>query len=549
MDRKWWKESVVYQVYWRSFYDSNGDGYGDLKGVTKKLDYIKELGADTIWLNPFYLSPDKDNGYDIADYYSVMPKAGTMEDFDELMIEAKNRGLKIMLDLVVNHTSNEHEWFKQSRSSKDSPKRDWYIWRDGVHGEPPNNWRSYFSPSAWEYDEQTQQFYFHSFAVEQPDLNWENEGLRNEIYQIMHFWLKKGISGFRLDAIALLAKPENFPNAEDPSDIRYLANYPKVHEYLQEMYERVFQYYDMVTVGEVAFVSPEQGLFYVDKDRHELNTLFHFEVCDEMPTWDLMKFKDIQKRWYEGLRNKGWNSQFLNNHDHTRVVTRYGNDEEYRVQSAKLFAAMLHSLPGMPYIYQGEEIGMTGIRFSSIDEYHDIAMKNQYDELLSMGGDPEAILVDLQPLSRDNSRTPMQWTSGEQAGFTTGEPWIGINPNYKTINVENELQNPDSILYFYQKLISLRKQHKVFVYGDYLELFKAHTYLYGYKRSYADETIYFVANFQPKSIEVNLNNEMDLGEARLLISNYKDSSSYVLNAFEARIYLVSGAYSKMESRS
>ena len=538
MDRKWWKESVVYQVYWRSFYDSDGDGCGDLNGVTKKLDYIKELGVDIIWLNPFYLSPDKDNGYDISDYYSIMPKAGTMDDFDELLREAKKRDLKIMLDLVVNHTSNEHKWFKESQSGKDSPKRDWYIWRDGVHGEPPNNWRSYFSPSAWEYDEQTKQFYFHSFAVEQPDLNWENEELRNEIYQIMHFWLKKGISGFRLDAIALLAKPEDFRDVENPEDIRYLTNHPKVHDYLQEMNERVFQYYDMVTVGEAAFVSPEQGLLYVDKDRSELNTLFHFEVCDEMPTWDLAKFKEIQKRWYEGLRDKGWNSQFLNNHDHTRVVTRYGNDTEYRVQSAKLFAAMLHTLPGMPYIYQGEEIGMTGIRLSSIDEYHDIAMKNQYAELISRGGDPDTILADLQPLSRDNSRTPMQWNDGEWAGFTTGEPWIRINPNHKTINVENELANPDSVFYFYQKLIRLRKQHKVFVYGDYQELFKEHPYLYGYKRNYGEEAIIFIANFRTKPIEINLSNELDLDEAKLLICNYTESPMNELKAFEARIYLV-----------
>ena len=540
MDQHWWKESVVYQVYWRSFYDSNGDGYGDLQGVTKKLDYIKELGADIIWLNPFYLSPDRDNGYDISDYYSVMPKAGSMEDFDELIREAKKRDLRIIMDLVVNHTSNEHEWFKESRSSRDNPKRDWYIWRDGDRENPPNNWRSYFSPSAWEYDEWTKQSYFHSFAVEQPDLNWENKDMRHEIYQIMHFWLKKGISGFRLDAIALLAKPEGFPDAEDPQDIRYLTNYPKVHEYLQEMHEQVFRHYDMLTVGEVAFVSPEQGLLYVDKDRQELNTLFHFEVCDEMPTWDLKKFKEIQARWYEGLRDKGWNSQFLNNHDHTRVVSRYGDDTEYRVQSAKLFAAMLHSLPGMPYIYQGEEIGMTGIRFPSIDEYHDIAMKNKYAEMLSKGGDPSTILCELQPLSRDNSRTPMQWTSGRQAGFTTGTPWIGVNPNYKTINVDNEQHNPGSIFYFYQKVIRLRRQYKVFVYGDYQELFKEHPYLYGYKRSYAAETIYFISNFKANSVEVNLNDEMDLNKASLLISNYNESTIFKLNAYEARIYLVQG---------
>ena len=539
MRGQWWKESVVYQVYWRSFYDSDGDGFGDLRGVTKKLDYIKKLGADILWLNPFYLSPDKDNGYDISDYYSIMPKAGSMEDFEELISEAKKRDIKIMMDLVVNHTSNEHEWFKESRSSKDSQKRDWYIWREGNQSSPPNNWRSYFSPSAWEFDETTNQFYFHSFAVEQPDLNWENEEMRKAIYQIMHFWLRKGISGFRLDAIALLAKPEEFSDAWDPYDIRYLANHPKVHDYLQEMNEQVFRHYDMVTVGEVAFVSPEQGLLYVDNDRHELNTLFHFEVCDEMPTWDLTKFREIQARWYEGLKGRGWNSQFINNHDHTRVVTRYGDDAEYRVQSAKLFAAMLHSLPGMPYIYQGEEIGMTGIRLSSIDEYNDIAMKNKYAELVAKGGDPDDVLLELQPLSRDNSRTPMQWSSGKQAGFTSGTPWIGVNPNHKTINVENELYNSDSIFYFYQKLIKLRRQHKVFVYGDYQELYKGHPYLYGYKRSYANEEIYFVANFQPNPIQIDLSNGIDLDKAALLICNYEEISEHKLNAYEARIYIAS----------
>lgn len=537
MDKQWWKESVVYQVYWRSFYDSDGDGYGDLRGVTKKLDYIKELGADVIWLNPFYLSPDKDNGYDISDYYSVMSKAGSMDDFEQLIKEAQKRDLKIIMDLVINHTSNEHDWFKESRSSKDNPKRDWYIWRDGDRENHPNNWRSYFSPSAWEYDQRTGQYYFHSFAAEQPDLNWENEEVRKEIYRILHFWLKKGINGFRLDAIALLAKPEDFPDADDPYDIRYLANHPKVHEYLQEMNEQVFRHYDVLTVGEVAFVTPELGLLYVDKNRHELNTLFHFEVCDEMPTWDLKKFKEIQARWYEGLKEKGWNSQFINNHDHTRVVTRYGNDKEYRVQSAKLFAALLHSLPGMPYIYQGEEIGMTGILLSSIDEYNDIAMKNQYAELVSKGGDPNTVLRDLQPLSRDNSRTPMQWTNEEHAGFTTGTPWIRVNPNYKSINVNNELRNPESIFYFYQKLIELRKKHKVFVYGDYQELFKGHPHLYGYKRRYADETIYFVSNVQPNAVHIELNHEMDLQGTSILISNYNETTSTKLNAYEARIYL------------
>ncbi|TYR79336.1 alpha-glucosidase [Priestia megaterium] len=543
MKETWWKESVVYQVYWRSFYDSDGDGYGDLRGVIEKLDYIKNLGADVIWLNPFYVSPDKDNGYDISDYYSIMPKAGTMQDFEELMEEAKKREIKVIMDLVVNHTSNEHPWFKESKSSKDNPKRDWYIWRDGDHHNPPNNWRSYFCPSAWEYDENTDQYYFHSFAVEQPDLNWENEEVREEIYNMMHFWLKKGINGFRLDAIALLAKPEGYPNAENPEDISYLTNNPGVHDYLEEMNEKVFSHYDMLTVGEVAYVTPKEGLLYVDENRKELNTLFHFEVCDEMPTWDLKRFKEIQKRWYEGLWGKGWNSQFLNNHDHTRLVTRYGNDAEYRIQSGKLFAAMLHSLPGMPYIYQGEEIGMTGVRFNSIDDYNDIAMKNKFNELVENGQDPEDVLKQLQPLSRDNSRTPIQWNDSEHAGFTKGTPWININPNYKEINVEEALQDEDSLFYYYKKLIELRKKYKVFVYGDFKTILEEKENLYAYLRTYNNETLLFISNFSEDNETVEIPAEINLSEADLLISNYKENRTETenkieLRPYEARIYLI-----------
>ncbi|SFB20016.1 MULTISPECIES: alpha-glucosidase [unclassified Bacillus (in: firmicutes)] len=540
MEMKWWNESVVYQVYWRSFYDTDGDGYGDLRGVIEKLDYISELGVDVIWLNPFYVSPDKDNGYDISDYYSIMPKAGTLQDFEELIAEAKKRNMKIIMDLVVNHTSNEHPWFKESRSSKDNPKRDWYIWRDGKDGNPPNNWRSYFCPSTWEYDEETEQYFFHSFAVEQPDLNWENKEVREAIYQMMHFWLQKGISGFRLDAIALLAKSAGYPDAEEPDDIRYLTNNPGVHDYLQEMNKMVFSQYDALTVGEVAFVSPEEGLLYVDESRKELDTLFHFEVCDEMPTWDLKRFKEIQKRWYEGLWGKGWNSQFLNNHDHTRLVTRYGNDAEYRVESAKLFAAMLHSLPGMPYIYQGEEIGMTGVRFDDINDYNDIAMKNKYAELTANGQDPQEVLEQLQPLSRDNSRTPMQWDGSEHAGFTNGKPWINVNPNHLEINVEAALSDKDSIFYFYQKLIKLRKKHLVFVYGDYTPMMEEDENLYSYMRTYQDESILFVGNFSETNQTVSL---PEIEEENLLISNYgteasEENQAIVLKPYEVRIYLV-----------
>ncbi|PKG25116.1 glycoside hydrolase family 13 protein [Niallia nealsonii] len=541
MKKHWWSESVVYQVYWRSFYDSNGDGYGDLQGVIEKLDYIKALGVDVIWLNPFYVSPDKDNGYDIADYYGIMPKAGTMEDFLKLMKETKKRDLKVIMDLVVNHTSDEHPWFLESKASKDNPKRDWYIWHDGKDGNPPNNWRSYFCPSAWEYDEKTEQYYFHSFAVEQPDLNWENKEVREEIYKMMHYWLQKGISGFRLDAIALLAKPAGYPNAKNPEDIRYLTNNPGVHEFLQEMNEKVFAHYDALTVGEVAFVSPEEGLLYVDESRNELDTLFHFEVCDEMPKWDLKRFKAIQKRWYEGLWGKGWNSQFLNNHDHTRLVTRYGNDKEYRVASAKLFATMLHTLPGIPYIYQGEELGMTGVKFPSIMDYNDIAMINKYQELTEKGMEPSVALANLQPLSRDNSRTPMHWDTTVNGGFTTGKPWINMNPNYKEINVANELENLDSIFYYYQQLIAWRKKLPVFVYGDYKQIVEEEESIYAYIRTYKGEKLVFVGNFSEKKVQIQSNECLNLSYDHLVMSNYslEDKPQAVnMEPYEARLYLM-----------
>lgn len=541
MKKHWWNESVVYQVYWRSFYDSNGDGYGDLRGVIEKLDYIKTLGVDVIWLNPFYVSPDKDNGYDISDYYEIMPKAGKMEDFLELMEETKKRNLKVIMDLVVNHTSNEHPWFLESKASKDNPKRDWYIWRDGKDGNSPNNWRSYFCPSAWEYDENTEQYYFHSFAVEQPDLNWENQEVREAIYKMMHFWLQKGISGFRLDAIALLAKPAGYPNVKKPEDIRYLTNNPGVHEFLQEMNKKVFAHYDALTVGEVAFVSPEEGLLYVEESRKELDTLFHFEVCDEMPTWDLKRFKAIQKRWYEGLWGKGWNSQFLNNHDHTRLVTRYGNDKEYRVASAKLFATMLHTLPGIPYIYQGEELGMTGVKFPSIKDYNDIAMINKYQELTEKGMNPSEALASLQPLSRDNSRTPMHWDMTRNGGFTTGEPWINMNPNYQEINVANELENLDSIFYYYQQLIAWRKKFPVFIYGDYKQIAEEEESIYAYMRTYKGEKLVFVGNFSEKKVTLQSEECINLSYNHLLMSNYSSEDklqTVSMEPYESRLYLV-----------
>ncbi|MFC0472053.1 alpha-glucosidase [Halalkalibacter kiskunsagensis] len=542
--KTWWKEAVVYQVYWRSFFDTNGDGYGDLEGVIEKLDYIEELGVDVIWLNPCYESPDFDNGYDISDYNSLMRKAGTMETWERLLSEVHKRGMKLIMDLVVNHTSNQHPWFLESSSSKDNPKRDYYIWKDPKNEKEPNNWRSYFAPSVWEYDERTSQYYMHSFAVEQPDLNWENAQVRQEIYKMMRFWLDKGIDGFRLDVINLLAKVEGFPSVENPNDINYLGNNPGIHDYLQEMNREVLQHYDIMTVGEIPFVTPEDGLLYVGEDRKELHTLFHFEVADDMPTWDMTRFKEIQARWYEGLKGKGTNSQFMNNHDHTRQVTRYGNDGEYRIESAKLLATMIHTLPGIPYVYQGEEIGMTGVHFDSIDDYNDIAMRNKYKEEVDKGSDPQEVFESLLMLSRDNSRTPIQWDDTDQAGFTTGTPWIKVNPNYKDINVKQALADPDSVFYYYKKLISIRKENPVMIYGDYKDFSEKDENLYVYTRSYEGITWLVILNHSDEKQVLSLGKGLDVAGKKLIIANYEDVTGEesiqrtALRPHEARIYQI-----------
>ncbi|MEF7564930.1 alpha-glucosidase [Bacillus infantis] len=541
MNKQWWKEAVVYQVYWRSFNDSDGDGYGDLKGVLGKLDYIKSLGIDVIWLNPFYQSPDRDNGYDISDYYKVMEKAGDMADFETLVEAIHSRGMKVIMDLVVNHTSDQHPWFVESRSSKDNPKRDWYIWEDPKDGAEPNNWRSYFAPSCWELDPATGQYYYHSFAVEQPDLNWKNPELRQEIYRMMRFWLDKGVDGYRMDVINLLAKKADFADAENPYHISYLANNPGIHDYLQEMNREVLQHYDIMTVGEIPFVSPDEGLLYVDESRNELDTLFHFQVADDMPAWDMLRFKEIQSSWYLGLKQRGWNSQFLNNHDHTRQVTRYGNDGEYREQSAKLLATMIHTLPGTPYVYQGEEIGMTGVRFETIDDYDDIAMKNKYYEEVAKGRDSQEVFESLLMLSRDNSRTPMQWSDETNAGFTSGQPWIKINPNFKEINVEAALKNPDSVFYFYKELIALRKENDVMVYGDYQDLFPHDEHLYVYTRSYNGITWLILLNHSDQQRSFKLPAGYQDPEKKLIIGNYpKETADHdeKLSPYEAKIYQI-----------
>jgi len=528
MTKKWWKEAVVYQIYPRSFKDSNGDGIGDLRGIIEKLDYLKELGIDVIWLNPCYASPNDDNGYDISDYYQIMPEFGTMEDFDELLAEAHKRGIKIVMDLVVNHSSDEHKWFIESRSSKDNPYRDYYIWRDPRDGKEPNNWGSFFSPSAWEYDEKTGQYYLHLFSKKQPDLNWEHEPLRQEVYKMMNFWFDKGIDGFRMDVINLIKKPAGLPDSELPSntaegyvfDPDLYANNPGLLEFLQEMNRNCMSKYDCMTVGETVNVTPEIALNYVKEENKALNMVFHFEVMEIKENFDLVRFKEIQQKWYDGVMKKGgWNSQYLNNHDQPRQVSIFGNDKEYRLESAKLLGTMLHTLPGTPYIYQGEEIGMTNCQFESIDEFNDIHARYLYSQMLKKGTSSEDALAWLNNYSREHARTPMHWDNTENAGFTTGKPWLKINPNYHKINVKDALNDPNSVFYHYKKLIALRKANEVMVYGDFHDLTPTHKEIYAYTRSLNGVEWLIALNFTSE------NKELDIGrsvEGKVVLSNYSD---------------------------
>ena len=466
MNKEWWKESVVYQVYPRSFNDSNGDGIGDLKGIIEKLDYLKELGIDVIWLSPVYKSPNDDNGYDISDYEDIMDDFGTMEDMDELIKEGNKRGIKILMDLVVNHTSDEHKWFIESKKSKDNPYREYYIWRDPVNGEEPNDLRSTFSGSAWQYDETTGQYYLHLFSKKQPDLNWENEEMRNKVYDMMNFWIDKGIGGFRMDVIELIGKI--------PDD-KIKENGPKLHEYIKEMNKKTFGSKNLLTVGEAWCSNPEIAKQYSNTDGSELSMVFQFEhiLLDQQPgkeKWDLkpLELLDLKKalsRWQVELEGSGWNSLFWNNHDVPRIVSRWGNDKEYRIESAKMLATLLHGMKGTPYIYQGEELGMTNIKFEDLNDYKDIETINMYKERIEQGYKHEDIMSSIYAKGRDNARTPIQWDDSKNAGFTTGEPWIKVNPNYKEINAKSQLNYENSIFNYYKKLIKIRKTNPIVVNG------------------------------------------------------------------------------------
>ena len=552
MDKTWWKESVVYQIYPRSYQDSNGDGIGDLKGITKRLPYLQWLGVDVIWLSPIFQSPNDDNGYDISDYQNIMTEFGTMEDFDELLEEAHKLGLKIMLDLVVNHSSDEHRWFMESRSSKDNPYRDYYIWREGKEGKEPNNWGGSFGGSAWQYDEATNMYYLHTFSKKQPDLNWDNPVLRNEVFSMMTWWLDKGVDGFRMDVINMISKDTTFPDGNKEGRLYgdftpYVMNGPHVHEYLQEMNEKVLSKYDVITVGETPAVSVEDAKKYAGFHTHELNMVFQFEhMCvDEgrYGKWsrkplDLVELKRIFTKWQTGLDGIGWNSLYWNNHDQPRIVSRWGNDKEYRVKSAKMLGTCLHMLQGTPYIYQGEEIGMTNVDFTSIHQYKDIESLNQYDDFVNkIGMDKEEAFARIKRSSRDNARTPMQWDSSQYAGFSTVDTWIEVNPNYVDINVENQINDETSILHFYRNLIAFRKANEIVVYGTYEPLFEENETIFAYKRTLGEEVMYVLCNFTDKEVKIP-SFEYEENEKDLAIHNDTVWEKGMLRPYEARVYLV-----------
>lgn len=555
MKKQWWKESVVYQIYPRSFMDSNGDGIGDLQGIISRLDYLKELGIDVVWLSPVYKSPNDDNGYDISDYQDIMREFGTMKDWEQLLGELHKRGIKLIMDLVVNHSSDEHIWFSEARKSKDNPYRDYYIWREGKNGKEPNNWGSNFGGSAWELDERTGEYYLHLFSKKQPDLNWENPKLRKEIYDMMTWWLEKGIDGFRMDVVNFISKVEGLPDDEPKpgkkygSGSKYYRNGPKIHEYLQEMNEKALSKYDVMTVGEMPGVNPEWARQYTGESRNELNMVFQFEhvSLDNGPNgkWDLkpldlFDLKTNLTKWQNELDEVGWNSLYFNNHDQPRSVSRFGNDGEYWDKSAKMLATLLHMMKGTPYIYQGEEIGMTNVRYSSIDEYRDIETLNFYNEALNDGWTEEKALEAIYAKGRDNARTPMQWDSSRHGGFTEGTPWIKVNQNYKDINVEKAMKKPDSVFHYYKKLIELRKKNKIIIYGKYNLILHHHPEVYAYTRTLGNQILLVMCNFYGDNTEAELPADIQEKKFEPLIGNYKDiqiSRTIKLRPYETQVLL------------
>ncbi len=557
--QQWWKESVVYQIYPRSFSDSDGEGIGDLRGIIERLDYLQELGVDVVWLSPVYKSPNDDMGYDISDYQDIMDEFGTLADWEELLAGLHGRGIKLVMDLVVNHTSDEHPWFVEARKSKDNPYRDFYIWRKGREGREPNNWRSLFGGSAWEYDELTGEYYLHLFSRKQPDLNWENPQVRQAVFEMMRWWLDKGIDGFRMDVINLISKVPGLPDAPEvtPGRYQYGGQYfihgPRLLEFLREMKQQALSPYDTITVGEALFATTAQAAELTDAQTGPLDMVFHFDhmVLDKDPDvpggwnrrrWNLLDLKQVMTRWQKNLEGKGWNSLYLSNHDQPRQVSRFGDDVQYRVESAKLLATFLHLMQGTPYIYQGEEIGMTNVAFPSIEDYRDIATRNHYRELVEdQGMDREAVMELVHRNSRDNARTPMQWDDSENAGFTRGTPWINVNPNYPQINARQALADPESIFYYYQQLIRLRKANPVIVHGRYGLILEDDEAIYAFTRTLEDERLLVILNFTASAPVFVLPEDLPAYNAALLIANYsvdaaEDIRQLTLRPFEARVY-------------
>lgn len=558
IEKTWWKESVVYQIYPRSFNDSNGDGIGDIKGIIEKLDYLKNLGIDIIWVSPIYKSPNDDNGYDISDYQDIMDDFGTMEDFDVMLSEIHKRGMKLVMDLVVNHSSDEHKWFVESRKSKDNPYRDYYIWRDPKEdGSEPNNWGSWFGGSAWQFDEATGQYYLHIFSKKQPDLNWDNPEVRKEVFDMMTWWLDKGVDGFRMDVISLISKVPGLPDGEIEGLYGNLSPFcihgPHVHEYLKEMNQKVLSKYDIMTVGEASGVTIEEAKKYAGYDSGELDTVFQFDHMGlEEPAFGkwgnkrfhLVDLKDVFTRWYQGLDGKAWNCLFWSNHDQPRGVSRFGNDsDEYRVVSAKMLGTCLHFLQGTPYVYQGEELGMTNVAFESLEDYQDIETINAYHEAVDqLGIEPDLMMDYIHHIGRDNARTPMQWDDSENAGFTTGTPWLKVNPNYKKINAASQVNDPDSVYNYYKKLIALRKEHEIVVYGDYKLLLPDSEEIYAYTRSLNNENLLVVCNFTDHEVSFEVPELFRGDNKTLMIGNYPDASDcgsvWTLRPYEAKVYSV-----------
>lgn len=547
--RKWWKEAVAYEIYPRSFKDSNGDGIGDIQGIIEKLDYLQDLGIDIIWVCPIYQSPNDDNGYDISDYKAILSDFGTMEDFEALLSAVHKRGMKLIMDLVINHTSDEHEWFIESKSSKDNTYRDFYIWKEGADkGIPPNNWASIFGGSAWEYDSDTKEYYLHILSKKQPDLNWENKEVRNKLYDMVNWWLDKGIDGFRIDAISHIKKKEGLPDLPNPKGEAFVEsfdghlNQKGIDLFLNEFVENTIKKFDALTVGEANGVTVEDAENWANEDTGYFNMIFQFEHVD---LWgskgtglDLRRLKTTLSRWQNALDAKGWNALFIENHDLARVVSVWGNDTSYRKKSAKALATIYFFMQGTPFIYQGQEIGMTNVKYENINDYRDVASRNYYQSELAKGKAHEEVMTYIWSSGRDNSRTPMQWDSTSYAGFSDNEPWIKVNPNYRKINVEESMKDSDSIYHYYRTMIQLRRKEETFIYGSYVLLEEEHPQVFAYIRKYQNKQFLIVANLFALETIVNLPSGFKLGEK--LLSNYseKEQSTVSLNlkAYEAGIY-------------